>query len=55
MLEVNDWILINAITYKIHTIDDIDEMRLAVMKQLKFLFDFDSASFYTVVAKKVMR
>lgn len=51
MLEVNDWILINAITYKIHAIDDLDKMRLAVMKQLKYLFDYDSASFYTVLSK----
>jgi DNA-binding CsgD family transcriptional regulator len=51
MLEVNDWILINAITYKIQAIEDLNEMQLAVMKQLKFLIDFDSASFYTVLSK----
>lgn len=51
MLEVNDWIVINAITYKIHEIENIDEMRLNIMEQFHYLFDFDSASFYTVISK----
>jgi len=51
MLEVNDWIIINAITYKISAIDNIDEMRLAIMNQLKYLIDFDSSSFYTILSK----
>lgn len=46
MLKNNDWIILNAITYKIHSIEDIDEMRMAVMKQLGYLIDFDSTSFY---------
>lgn len=50
MLEVNDWIIINTITYKIHSISNIDDMRLAIIKQIKYLFDFDSASFYTVLS-----
>lgn len=52
MLEVNDWILINAITYKIHAIKELTAMQLNIMEQLKFLFDFDSASFYTVTDTK---
>lgn len=51
MLEVNDWIIINAITYKINAIEDLDEMRLAIMNQLKYLIDFDSSSFYKVLSK----
>ncbi|MDD3220577.1 MAG: LuxR C-terminal-related transcriptional regulator [Lachnospiraceae bacterium] len=46
MLKNNDWIILNAITYKIHSIEELDEMRLAVMKQLGYLIDFDSSSFY---------
>lgn len=46
MLEVNDWMLLNAITYKIQLIDDFSEMRMMVIKQMKNFFDFDSASFY---------
>lgn len=52
MLEVNDWILINAITYKIHAINELQTMQLNIMEQLKFLFDFDGASFYTVIDTK---
>lgn len=51
MLEVNDWIILNAITYKINAIENLDEMRLAIMNQLKYLIDFDSSSFYTVISK----
>lgn len=52
MLEVNDWIIINSITYKIHAIEDFDEMRYVIMKQLGDLIDFDSSSFYVVANKK---
>lgn len=46
MLEVNDWLLLNAITYKIQLIDACSDMRMMVMKQMKNFFDYDSASFY---------
>lgn len=46
MLKNNDWIILNSITYKIHSIENLDEMRLSVMKQLGYLIDFDSSSFY---------
>lgn len=51
MLEVNDWIILNTITYKIAAIEDLGEMRLAIMNQLKYLIDFDSSSFYTILSK----
>lgn len=51
MLEVNDWIIINSITYKIHFIEDFDEMRYVIMKQLVSIIDFDSSSFYVVENK----
>lgn len=46
MLETNQWILLNALTYKIHWIADFDEMRLYLIQQLRYLMDFDAASFY---------
>lgn len=46
MLKNSDWIIVNAITYKIHAIKDIDAMRIEIMEQLKHLIDFDSSSFY---------
>lgn len=45
-METNDWILLNSIVYKIHYIDDIDEMRKTVMKMLGKLIDYDAATFY---------
>lgn len=46
MLEANQWILLNALTYKIHRIKDFDEMRAYLIQQLTYLIDFDSASFF---------
>ncbi len=45
-METNDWILLNSIVYKIHYIEDIDEMREAVMKMLGKLIDYDASTFY---------
>ena len=45
-LETNDWILINNIIYKIYTTENIDEMRMQILEQIKMLIDFDSADFY---------
>lgn len=42
----NDWIILNAITYKIHDIENEKNMRSDVIRQLQYLIDFDSASFY---------
>lgn len=46
MLKNNDWMILNSIIYKIYSMEDIDEMRMQVMKHLRYLIDFDSASFY---------
>lgn len=45
-LETNDWILLNSIIYKIYTMDNIDDMRLQFLEQIKMLIDFDSADFH---------
>ncbi len=45
-LDTNDWILLNSIIYKIHTMDNLDEMRMQLLEQIKMLIDFDSADFY---------
>lgn len=58
MLKNNDWIILNAITFKIHCIKSLDDMRIAIMTQMQYLFDFDSASFYiasTFEANKLER
>lgn len=46
LLEMNDWIILNSIIYKIYTTDDFDEMRVEFLEQMKMLMDFDSADFY---------
>lgn len=45
-LETNDWILLNSMIYKIHTMDNLDDMRNQFLEQIKMLIDFDSADFY---------
>ncbi len=49
-METNDWILLNSIIYKLYYIEDIDEMRLTVIKMLGRLIDFDAATFYLASA-----
>lgn len=46
MIETNDWILLNSIIYKIHYIEDIDDMRITVVKMLGKLIDYDVATFF---------
>lgn len=48
MLKVNDWILINSITLKIHEVDDINKMRAEMFQLLTSVIDFDLATFYIV-------
>lgn len=48
MLKVNDWILINSITLKIHEIDDFNKMRAEMFQLLASMIDFDVATFYTI-------
>lgn len=51
MITNSDWIILNAITYKIQSISDTDEMRMALMTGLGHLIEYDAASFYIVSAK----
>lgn len=46
LLEMNDWIILNSIIYKIYTTGHFDEMRAEFLKQMKMVMDFDSADFY---------
>ncbi len=48
MITNSDWIVLNAITYKIQSIPDLDEMRMTLMTGLGHLIDYDAASFYIV-------
>ena len=52
MLKNNEWMILNAIIYKIYSMDDIDEMRMQIMKQLRYLIDFDSSSFYLAAGRE---
>lgn len=45
-LETNDWMMLNNIIYKIHTVRDLTEMREQFLDQIKLLIDFDSADFF---------
>ena len=45
-LETNDWIFLNNIIYKIYTLNDIYDMRLQFLDQMKMLIDYDSADFH---------
>lgn len=45
-LEINDWLILNRIIYKIHTTDRFDEMRKDLLEQLKMVIDYDSAAFF---------
>jgi len=46
LLERNDISLVNDIIYKIYSIEDITEMRLAFLRLLKILIPYCEASFY---------
>lgn len=46
MLKVNDWIMINSITLKIHEVNNVDKMREEIFYLLRSLIDFDSGTFY---------
>jgi DNA-binding CsgD family transcriptional regulator len=46
MKETNDWIILNRMIYKIHTMEHFDDMRYELLKQLRLIVDFDSAEFY---------
>mgnify|MGYP002799309804 CR=1 FL=1 len=46
ILEEYDWMLINELSFKIHTISDPTEMRRTVLERLHQIIHFDRASFY---------
>lgn len=46
ILEEYDWMLINELSFKIHTIDDQVEMRKTLLERLHQVIPFDMASFY---------
>ena len=46
LLEENDWIFLNDIAYKIHSIDDCTKMRRSFLELLKLLIPYDIATFY---------
>ena len=46
ILEEYDWMLINELSFKIHTTSDTKEMRQTVLTCLNQIISFDMASFY---------
>ena len=46
LLEENDWIFLNNIIYKIHSIEDITKMRRTFLELIKLLIPYDIATFY---------
>lgn len=50
-IETNDWVVVNSIIYKIHTISDGMKMREAFLEDMKMVLDFDSADFYITSAE----
>ena len=46
ILEEYDWMLINELSFKIHTISDQLEMRKTILERLCQIVPFDMASFY---------
>lgn len=45
-LEMNDWLVLNNMIYKIYTTEDEMEMRQSFIEQLKMILDYDSADFF---------
>ena len=46
LLEGNDWIFLNSIIYKIHSIDNISKMQKSLLELIKLLIPYDVATFY---------
>lgn len=46
LLEENDWIFLNNIIYKIHSMEDITKMRRSFLELIKLLIPYDIATFY---------
>lgn len=45
-LETNEWVIINSIIYKIHSIASIQDMQTDFLNSIKLIVPFDVASFY---------
>ncbi len=45
-LEINDWMILNSIIYKVYTTEDSNLMREQLLEQMKMILDFDSADFF---------
>lgn len=45
-LSESDWLFINSLTYKIHSIQDFDKMRLEFLGSLRLSIPFERATFY---------
>lgn len=50
-LENADWIFLNSIILKIHSIEDSIQMRQTLIEQLRLMVDFDCATFYLAAHK----
>jgi DNA-binding CsgD family transcriptional regulator len=46
LLETNDWVFINNVTFQIHAINDVIQMQKSVLESLKHMVPCDKASFY---------
>lgn len=46
MVDVNTWMLLNNLIYKIYATEPVEEMRRSLLEQLHMLISFDSADFY---------
>lgn len=46
LLEENDWIFLNDIIYKIHSVEDCTKMRRSFLELIKLLIPYDIATFY---------
>lgn len=46
ILENNDFLTLNSIIYKIHSLDDLTETRKTFLEMCKLVLDFDCADFY---------
>ncbi len=51
-LEINDWLVLNNMIYKIYTTEDEFRMRCDFLEQLQTLVDFDSADFFVADADR---
>lgn len=52
MLKENEWLVINEMTYQMAVSENTAALRRFVMQQMRFLLDFDIASFYLLRENK---